>query len=278
MAHRFSAPGLFGSFVLLVRGADRALDPRFDQARVAAHHQDRILGNIERLRRRGLEVDHHRRPAGVGRRVDPGVDAARRRGGDRRVAAPVEGGREAPIGFRPGRDRRREGEQRHAEANRIGVALGHARGGRSDANGVDRALESRPVGRPHRLRARIAVVVGEAVGERGGRTVVRSCVAVEPREDFARRRAAQARERRKRSPAGECEQHDAGDAERPRRELPRPQPGGGQEENDDREREHERRPCALDRERTLRQSRKRAKTGPVPGADRCWSESFTAMP
>ena len=188
-------------------------------------------------------------------------------GGDRLVAAPVEGRREAAIGFRPGHDRRREGEQRHAEANRIGVALGHARGGRGDANRVDRTLETRPMRRPHRLGARIAVVVGEAVGERGGRPVVCSRVAVEARQDVARRRAAHPRERRERNPAGEREQDDAGDAQRPRRELPRPKPGGGQEENHDRERKHERRPRALDRERALRQSRQCAKARPVLGAD-----------
>ena len=93
------------------------------------------------------------------------------------------------------------------------------------------------------------------------------CVAVEPRKDVARRRAAHPCKRRQRNPAGDCEQRDAGDAEPPRRELPHPEPRGGEEENYDRKREHQRRPHALDRKRALRQGSKRAKTRPMFGAD-----------
>ena len=240
---------------LLLGRTDRPFDARFDEARVAAHDQDRILGNIERLRIRGLEVDDDRRPAGVGRRVDPSVDAARRRGGDSLVAAPVEGGGETAVHFRSRRDRRGEGEERHAEAERIGVALGHARGGRGDADRFDRALKTRAMRGPKGVRARVAVVVGEAVGERGGGTVVRSRVAVEPRQNVARRGAAQTRERRKGDEPREREQDDAGDAEGPRRELPGAQPRGGKKQDDDRDRNDERRPCALDHQRAPRQSR-----------------------
>jgi hypothetical protein len=120
---------------------------------------------------------------------------------------------------------------------------------------------------PHRLRARIAVVVGEAVGKRGGGTMACSRVTVEPREDVARRRTAHTRQRREGNPARDREQHDPGDPQRPRRELPRSKPGGGEKENDDRERKHERRPRALDDEHALRQSRKRGEPAPVCGAE-----------
>jgi hypothetical protein len=97
--------------------------------------------------------------------------------------------------------------------------------------------------------------------------VVRSRVAVEARQDVARRRPPHPRERRERTPAGDGEQHDAGDAERPRPELPQPQPGGRQEENDHRKRKDERRPRALDHEDALRQRRERPKAPPLVGAD-----------
>ena len=123
-----------------------------------------------------------------------------------------------------GDDRRREGEHRHGEAERVGVPLGHARRGRGDANRVDLALEPRPMGRPKGLRARIAVVVGESVGERGGGTVARLRVAIEPGEHVARRRAAQSHERREGGSDAEREQDDAGDANGPWRELPGARP------------------------------------------------------
>ena len=171
-----------------------------------------------------LEVDDQRGLAGVGRRVDPGVDAARRHGGDGLVAAPVESGGEAAIHLRSRNDRGGEGEQRHAETERVGVAVDHARRGRGDPDGLDFALEARLMGRPKRLRVGVAVVIGERVGERGGRTVARLRVAVEPGQDVGPRRAAQSQERRKGCSAGEREQDDAADAERARRELPDARP------------------------------------------------------
>ena len=140
------------------------------------------------------------------------------------VAAPVEGGGEAAVHFRTGRDRGREGHQRDAEAERVGVALGHARGGRRDPDRLDRAFKPLAMGRPQGAGAGIAVVVGEAVGERRRGTVARARVAVEPRQNVARRRPAQPRERRKRDEGGEREHSDAADAGHPRRELPSAEP------------------------------------------------------
>ena len=94
-----------------------------------------------------------------------------------------------------------------------------------------------------------------------------------PASRSSRARTSRAAGRRMRAsgasaiPHGDREQDDAGDPQRPRRELPRPKPGGGEKENDDRERKHERRPRALDDEHALRQSRKRAKPAPVRGAE-----------
>ena len=136
------------------------------------------------------------------------------------VAAPVESGGEAAVHLGSRCDRRREGEHRHAETERVRVPVDHARRGRGDADRLDFALEARPMGRPKRLRAGVAVVVGETVGERGGGTVACLGVAVEPGQDVARRRATQSHERRQGYSSGEREQDDAGDAEGPRRELP----------------------------------------------------------
>ena len=76
------------------------------------------------------------------------------------------------------------------------------------------------MGGPKGLRARIAIVIGERVGERGGGTVAHLGVAVEPGEHVARRGAAQSHERRESDSGGEREQNDAGDAKDAWRELP----------------------------------------------------------
>ncbi len=202
-----------------------------------------------------LEVDDQRGLAGVRRRVDPGVDAARCDGGDGLVAAPVESGGEAAVHLRSRNDRGGEGEQRHAEAERIRVTVDHARRGRGDANGLDFALEARLMGRPKRLRVGIAMVIGERVGERRGRTVACLRVPVEPGKDVGPRRTTQAQERRKGDPAGEREHNDAADAEGARRELPDARPRGGEKQDQDGERKDERRPDPLDQKRPSRQDR-----------------------
>ena len=140
--------GAPGAYAFLFGRTDPAFNARFDEARVAAHDQDRILRYGERLRIRRLEVDDDGRAARVGRRVDPSVDAARRRGGESLVAAPVEGGGEPAVHFRSGRDRRREGEKRNAKSDRIGVALDHTRGRRGDADRGHFAGHTRAVRRP----------------------------------------------------------------------------------------------------------------------------------
>ncbi len=76
------------------------------------------------------------------------------------------------------------------------------------------------MGRPKGLSARVAMVVGERVGERGGGTMVDLRVAIEPGEHVARRGTAQSHERREGDSSADGEQDDAGDANGPRRELP----------------------------------------------------------
>ena len=225
-ARRLSARrGACRRFALLFRRRDRALDARLDDARIAAHHQNRIFRDVQRLRIGGLEVDDQRRPAGVGRRVDPGVDAARRHGGDGLVAAPVESGGEAAVHLGSGDDRRREGEHRHAEAERVGVALGHAGRGRRETRMASTSRSSRA-----RWAAQSACVPGspwslasESASEEAGRWLDLR-VAIEPGQDVARRRPAQAHERRKGDAGADREQDDAGDANGARRELPGARP------------------------------------------------------
>ena len=147
-----SGPSGARSLAFLFRRGDRAFDARLDNARIAAHHQNGIFRDGQRLRIGGLEIDDQRRLAGIGRRVDPCVDAARRDRGDSLVAPPVESGGEAAVHLGSRDDRRREGQHRHGEAKRVRVPLGHAGRGRGDANGLDFALKPRLMGRPKRLR------------------------------------------------------------------------------------------------------------------------------
>ena len=135
------------------------------------------------------------------------------------AAAPVEGGGEPAVDLGPGRGGCGEGQQRHGEAQRVRVALGHARRGPRDPDRLDRAFEPRPMLGPQRLGDRV-VVIGERVGEGGRRMMGLAGVAVEPGLDVARRRPAQAHERGERGGEAEREQNDAGDAQRARREEP----------------------------------------------------------
>jgi hypothetical protein len=79
------------------------------------------------------------------------------------------------------------------------------------------------------LGSRIALVVGQRVGEGGGGTVGRLRVAIEPAQHIVRRRAAQSRQRRKGRSSREREQDDARDAQEARRELPGAEPRSGKE-------------------------------------------------
>ncbi len=74
--------------------------------------------------------------------------------------------------------------------------------------------------RPKRLRSRIAVIVGEVIGERRGGTVADLRVAVEPRQNVARCGPPQSNERREGHASAKREQDDASDADGPGRELP----------------------------------------------------------
>ena len=91
---------------------------------IAAHHQNRIFRDGQRLRVSRLEIDDQRRLAGVGRRVDPCVDAALRHRGDRprRCAS-----RKRRRSGRTSRVRRRPPPRRRASPRRSGARKGPAR-------------------------------------------------------------------------------------------------------------------------------------------------------
>jgi hypothetical protein len=80
------------------------------------------------------------------------------------------------------------------------------------------------MGRPKGLSARVAMVVGERVGERGSGAVAHLGVAIEPGQSVARRGPTQSHERRKSDCDAEREQDHAGDANEPWRELPGARP------------------------------------------------------
>ena len=111
--------------------------------------------------------------------------------------------------------------------------------------------------------AGIAVVIGEAIGKRGGRTMADLRVAVEPGEHVARRGTAQSHERRESDSGGEREQNDAGDAKDAWRELPGACPGCSEKQDRDRQRDYERRPHALDQKRASRPDRERRQPSAV---------------
>ena len=139
------------------------------------------------------------------------------------LAAPVEGRGEAAVHFGTGRHRGREGHQGGAEAERIGVALGHAGSGRGDADRLDRAGEPGLVLRPEGAGDGV-VGIGEAVGERRRGTMAGVGVAVEAGGDVARAGPAQPHERRERYDKRQGKQDDAADAQGARREYPDAKP------------------------------------------------------
>ena len=126
----------------------RALDAGLDRARLGAHHENRAFGRDQLFRRAsaGGDVDKDRRLAGIGGRIDPGVEArACRRG---RAAAPVERGREARVTLGSRDDRGAEREDEGAETQRARIAPGHARRGRGGRDPGDLPGEAAPVEDP----------------------------------------------------------------------------------------------------------------------------------
>ncbi len=179
-------------------------------------------------------LQHDRRLAGIGRRVDPGVDArARGRGGA--GAAPVEGGGEAGIalgaGDEGGGDHRDEG----GGAKRIAVAPRHLRRGRREFQPGDIGFEAAAVQRPERLRPRVGRAAGERVVEGGGRAVRHAGIAVEAGEALAARGPTEARLAPEREGEREREQCQPGDARPGRHDLPEARPRERDKAADDRQ-------------------------------------------
>ena len=248
---------------LVLDRRDRALDLGLHDSRFAAHHEHGILIRRQGLWRARCDVDHQGRTPGVSGRIDPGVDPAPGRGERSVSAAPVEGGGEATVKLRAGRDRRGERHHRHPEPQGVGVALGHARRGRGDAQGLDRLSEPRLMGGPQGPSHRI-VGVGERVGERGRRPVGGAGIPIEPRRDVAAGRPAQSQKRRERGQQPEPEQGDPRNAQGARGEEPGAEPGDAEEQDRHADRDDDRRPGPLDDERAgrgLRKSRQPAGGG-----------------
>ncbi len=181
----FARPALRRRSLRLDR-RDRALDPRLDHGGVAAHDERGILERRQGLGLRGLEVDDKRRASRIGRRINPSVDAAFRGSGGSVAAAPVEGGGEPAVDLGPGRGGRGEGQQRHAEAQGIRVAVDHARRGPRKTNRLERTFEARSMLGPKRPGQRV-VVISERIGEGSRRLVGFARVAVESGLDVAGR-------------------------------------------------------------------------------------------
>ena len=174
---------------------------------------------------------HDRRPAGIVRRRDPGVDAEIRR---RHHALPVEGGGDAlpalAAGGKEGRDRpgcstsaRSAIGSRSAQPRRRPAGLELARR-------QQRALD---MGVPERLRDRIVAVGGDLVGDRGRRPMRLAAVAVEPAQAVGDAAAAAASASGAAATAVTTTNDDQADGARERRQhQPQAGPGKRQEQSE----------------------------------------------
>ena len=135
---------------------------------------------------------HHRRPAGVDRRRDPGIDAEIRR---RDHAVPVEGGGDALEPLAAGRKESRHHQNEHECAQRHRIAQRQPRrrpAGLELARRQQRALDMRL---PERLRHRIVAVGGNVVGDRRRRPVRFAAAAIEPAQPVIDARQPQDQQR-----------------------------------------------------------------------------------
>ncbi len=169
----------------------RALGVRGDGVVAGAQHKDGAGRRRDLLVARVLaeRVEQDRRFAGIGGRVDPGVDAKPLR--DRRLASPVEGRGDARIALgacdESGANRKKDG----AETQRAYVAVDHARRRRRHVDAGDRRSEAALVQIPQRARRFGGRRVGEPVEARRGRLMRRCAVAIEAGERLGAARRPQ---------------------------------------------------------------------------------------
>ncbi len=116
------------------------------------------------LRRAGQRKDN-RRLAGIGGRIDPGVDAGRRAIGG--PPAPIEGGGDAGVFFRP-REQARGAQSEHGQrAQRVTIDGPEAGRGNDRPKLCCKTLGAELMQPPEALRPRIAAI-GERIRQRGG--------------------------------------------------------------------------------------------------------------
>ncbi len=106
---------------------------------------------------------HDRRAAGIGGRIDPGVDALA--GFGKAAEAPVESRGDARIFLRPGNESRRDEADEHRGAQRVAIDVDDAGGRQTGPQQRHGAFGATPVQAPEGLRRRVLAGIAEPVVE-----------------------------------------------------------------------------------------------------------------
>ena len=247
LGQRLLRIGLGGLQVALRRDVETHVAGRAHHQLAAGRH--RYRGLVARALARAQARQHQRRAAGIDRRSDPGIDAEIGRLHD---AMPVEGGGDAFHALAAGGEEAGGRQDEHQRAQRHWVAQRQPRmrpAGLEPARGEQRALD---MGLPERLRDRVVLIGGDAVGDRGGRPVALAADAVEPAQALAHARQAQQHQRRRRHHRHDNENAQPYRPPKRRQGEPEAGPGEGQEQAERGRQQSERRPQAFPQQAAAR--------------------------
>ena len=163
-----------------------------------AHHKRAADRNGNRLagvaglppRLAGMHAGKNdRRPAGIGGRGDPCVDAEIRR---QHHALPIERRGDALPMFAAGGDEGGDASDQHQAAQRVRIAPGDPRRRPAHLEGARRGERALEMGLPQRQRIRILRRDGELVDDRRRRAMAKAAAAIEPAQAIGRSGHAQA--------------------------------------------------------------------------------------
>src|SRR5262245_4744140 len=173
--------------------------------------------------------EHHRRPAGVTGRRDPGIDAEI---GGRHHAAPIESRGDTFCALAAGGEETRDHHNDNERTECHWIAQREARSRPASPELARRPKRTLDMRLPERLRHRVISVGSDAVGNRRRRTVRFTGAAIEPPKTIVDTRQPHDQQWQSRSDNGDCEYEQADGAGQRRQCQPQTGPREGQKQSE----------------------------------------------